>query len=141
MANALAVHMKPNKYEPMLALMLISATLPITLRKMTNITVAMTDAAVTKSALRKVRMAIGSVHHREKTLMGMRNIRTKERQAEVRKRPNITFDAILIRSRISLIFAGRLMVAPASSSFLSICTGLNQYRVFGGEQNVTPSVT
>lgn len=108
MANALAVHMKPNRYDPILALMFISATLPITLRNMTNMTVAMIEAAVTKSALRKVRMAIGSVHQRESTLIGMTNMRTNERQAEVRKSPNMTWEAILIRSRMSLISDGRL---------------------------------
>ena len=73
-----------------------------------NMAVAMMEAAVTKSALRKARMAMPRVHHRETTLMGMRNMRTKDRQADVRKRPNMTWDAILIRSRISLMLEGRL---------------------------------
>lgn len=108
MANALAVHMKPNKYDPILALMFISATPAITLRKMTNMTVAMTDATVTNMALSSARMAIGRVHQREKTLIGIRNMRMKERQAEVKKRPNMTCDTSLMRSRMSLILAGRL---------------------------------
>lgn len=82
----------------------------MTLRKMTNMTVAITEATVQSSALIKVRMATGSVHHREIMEMGMRNMRTNERQAEVRKKPNMTRETILMRSRISLMSEGRLTV-------------------------------
>jgi hypothetical protein len=115
-ANALAVHMKPKRYEPILALMFNSWTPLITFRNMTNMTVAMTDAAVAKRALRNARMAMGKVHHREKMLMGMRNMRTNERQADVRNSPNIQCEASLIRSRISLIFEGRFTEATKSIS-------------------------
>ena len=107
-ANALATHMNANIVLPILAPMFSSATLPITFRKMTNMTVAMTDAAVTKRALRNMRMEIGKVHQRERTLRGVTNIRTKDRQAAVRKRPNMTWDASLMRSRMSLTSFGRL---------------------------------
>jgi hypothetical protein len=89
-ANALATHMNANMVVPTLAPMLISLTPLMTFRKMMNMAVAMMEAAVTKRALRKARMAMPRVHQREMTLMGMRNMRTKERQAEVRKRPNMT---------------------------------------------------
>ncbi|CAI6338292.1 unnamed protein product [Periconia digitata] len=82
MANALAVHMNPKKVAPMLERMLSSDTPLMTLRKMTAITVAMMEATVTKRAFRKVRIAMGRVAQREKTLMGMRNMRTKVRHAE-----------------------------------------------------------
>lgn len=108
MAKALAVHMKPNRYPPILALMLSSATLLMTFRKITNMTVAMMDAAVTKRALRNVKMAIGRASQREYMLKGMAKMRTQDKQAEVRNRPNMTWEAILMRSRISLMFAGRL---------------------------------
>lgn len=141
-----------------------SATLPMTLRKMINMTVATTVATVHRSALMKVRMPVRRLSQRVKTLMGTTKMRTKDRQADVRKKPNMTFEAILIRSRISLMSEGRLTMrlwlaisasfhpirqqlgytsdlleAPASNSFLNISTGLNQYSVFGLEQYVTPS--
>lgn len=154
--------MNPKKVAPMLALIFSSDTPLMTLRKTMVMTVAMIEATVTQSALRNVRMAIGRVAQREKTLMGMRNIRIKERQAEVRKRPNMTCETSLMRLRMPLMLDGRLTVehrqsdtlgdieqhqvavenvldAPANNSSRMISTGLNQYSVCGGEQLVTPS--
>jgi hypothetical protein len=116
MAKALATHMNANMVMPTLAPILSSLTPLMTLRKMMNMTVAMTDAAVTKRALRKARTAMRKVHQRERMLMGMRNMRTKERQADVRNRPNMTCDAILIRERMSLMLEGRL-TAPCKSCY------------------------
>jgi hypothetical protein len=107
-ANALATHMNANMVVPISAPMFSSATLPMTFRKIMNMTVAMTDAAVTKRALRNMRKEIGKVHQRERTLRGVTNMRTKDKQAEVRKRPNMAWDASLIRSRMSLTSLGRL---------------------------------
>ena len=94
--------------------MLSSRTEEMTLRKMTNMTVAMTEATVQRSALMKVRMAMGSVHQREKREMGVRKRRTKERQAEVRKKPNMTRETMRMRSRMLLMSEGRLTVVCVS---------------------------
>lgn len=51
--------MNANMVTPISAEMLSSATLPIVLRKMMNMTVAMIDAAVIKSALRKAKIVTG----------------------------------------------------------------------------------
>lgn len=64
MEKALATHMNANIDLPMSAEILSSATDPMTLRKMMNMTVAMIEATVQKSALRKVRMAIGKPSQR-----------------------------------------------------------------------------
>lgn len=82
----------------------------MTLRKMTNMTVAMTDAAVDSRALRKVSRAMGRVHQREKSEMGVRKMRTKERQAEVRKKPNMKRETMRMRERMLLMSEGRLTV-------------------------------
>jgi len=108
MANALATHMKANMVTPISALMLSSLTELMVFLKMTNMTVAMTEAAVMTRALKKARIATGKVSQRVNTDRGMRKMRTKERQVPVRKRPNIHCDASLIRSRMSLMSAGRL---------------------------------
>ena len=70
---------------------------------MTKIAVARILATMTKRAFRKVKIMIRSVIQRlttEKRTIGMR---TNDRQAPVRKRPNIQCDAILIMSRIWVI--------------------------------------
>lgn len=64
MAKALATHMKANKVTPISAEMFSSATPPIVLRKIMNMTVAMTEATVTNSALRKARIATARVSQR-----------------------------------------------------------------------------
>jgi len=107
MANALATHIKANMVSPMLALMFSSLTLLIVFLKIMNMTVAMMEATAQRRALMKLRMERANVHHRVRTLRGFRNMRTKERQAEVRKKPNMTWEASLMRLRISLISAGR----------------------------------
>ena len=90
--------------------MLTSATLPMTFRNITNMTVAVTEAAVVNRAAKKVKIAIGNAAQREYTDKGVRKIRAAERQDPVRKRPNITCEAILMRFRISLILAGSATV-------------------------------
>lgn len=97
--------------------MLSSRTEEMTLRKMTNMTVAMTEATVQRRALMKVRMAMGRVHQRERIEMGIRKMRTKERQAEVRKKPNMTLETILMRSRMSLMSDGRLTIIISVSLY------------------------
>jgi hypothetical protein len=77
---------------------------------MMNMTVAMMDATVTTSALRKARMATGRASQRVKTERGIRKMRTKDRQVPVRKRPNIHWETYLIRSRMSLMSLGRLTI-------------------------------
>lgn len=77
---------------------------------MMNMTVAMIDAAVTMSAFMKARIATGRASQRVKTESGMKNMRRKERHVPVRKRPNIRCEIWRMRSRISLISAGRLTV-------------------------------
>jgi hypothetical protein len=111
MVIALATHMNANIVTPISAPMFSSDTPLIVLRKMMNMTVARTEATVTKSALRKARMATGSASQRVKTDRGITKMRTKERTVPVRKRPNIQFETSLIRSRMSLMSAGRLTVA------------------------------
>jgi hypothetical protein len=73
-----------------------------------NMTVAMTDATVTTSALRKAKIATGSASQRVKTERGMRKMRTKVRQVPVRKRPNIHWETYLTRLRMLLMSLGRL---------------------------------
>ena len=92
--------------------MLTSATLPMTFRNMTNMTVAVAEAAVVNRAAKKVKIAIGKAAQREYTDKGVRKTRVAERQAPVRKRPNITCEAILMRFKISLILAGSATVNP-----------------------------
>ena len=75
-------------------------------------TVAVTEAAVVNSAAKKVKIAIGKAAQREYTDKGVRKTRVAERQAPVRKRPNITCEAILMRFKISLILAGSATVNP-----------------------------
>jgi hypothetical protein len=100
--------MKTKIVIPIFAPMFNSATPVIVLRKMMNMTVAITEAAVTMSALRKARMATGSASQRVKMEMGIKKMRTKVRHVPVRKRPNIHRETYWIRVRISLISAGRL---------------------------------
>jgi len=72
--------------------------------------VAMMEAAVQSRALRKARSAIGKVQRRVKRDKGARRTRAEERQAEVKKKPNMTRETIRMRLRMSLISAGRLTV-------------------------------
>lgn len=58
--------------------------------------------------------------------MGVMKIETKFMQMPVKKKPNITWLAILIRFRMLVISAGRAIVAPDKSSLSKTWTGLNQ---------------
>lgn len=120
MEKAEATHIKANILFPIAAPILTSATLPMTFRNMTNMTVAIMEAVVVNRAVRKVNIAIGKAAQREYTDKGVRNIRIVERQAPVRKRPNMTSDAILMRFRMSLMLAGSAIDAPARSSLRRI---------------------
>lgn len=88
-AAAAAIHMNTNIFVPMLASMFKSATDVKACCIMTNRTVAMTLATTIHRALTKERRAMGKAAQREKTARGARKMRTKERQAPVRNRPNI----------------------------------------------------
>lgn len=98
--------------------------------------VAIAVATVTVKAARKVRMLSGKVIHRLKVDKGVRRQERVMRGAEVRKRPNIQFEARRTRLRALMISVGRAIVAPLSNSLRMISTGLNQYSVFGLEQLV-----
>jgi hypothetical protein len=111
----------------------------MTFLKITNITVAITVAAVVSKAEMNVQMAKGKDHHLEYSTIGARKMLTKFIHTPVKKKPNIRWLAILIRFKMLLISAGKAMVAPASSSLSRISMGLNQYRVCVGEQCVIPS--
>jgi hypothetical protein len=93
---------------------------------MTNITVAITVAAVVSSAETNVQIEKGRDHQREYSTMGTRKMLRKFMQRPVRKKPNMRLLAILIRFRMLFISAGSAMVAPARSSLSRISTGLNQ---------------
>lgn len=58
----------------------------------------------------------------------------------VKKKPNMRCEAILMSFKMLLICAGKAIVAPESSSFKKIETGLNQYSPCGFEQLVIPSL-
>lgn len=77
------------------------------MRIIINITVAITDATVVRSAARKVISASGRESQRVKTLRGRRKITRKSRQMPERKRPNIQLETVLMRSRMELMSAGR----------------------------------
>ena len=93
-AQALAIHMNTNISTPIVGTMLTFASAPlITFLKIRNMAVAMMEAAVVNKADRKVRMAIGTVIQRLKTERGVRKMERKFRQAPMRKRPNIQWEA------------------------------------------------
>lgn len=77
---------------------------------MINMAVAIMVAAAVKRALRKVKMAMGSVSQRVKTESGERKTERKEVQAPVRKRADIHWEAMRIRWRAETILAGRATV-------------------------------
>jgi len=77
--------------------------------------VAMMEAAVVKRADRKVRMAIGTVLQRLKTERGVRKMERKVRQAPVRKRANIQWEARRTSSRVEMMLAGRATVRVRGS--------------------------
>ena len=99
-ANALAIHIQTNIVVPNVAPIFTSWLFANTFFMMTNMTVAMIDAAVMASALMKEMMLRMKAVQRLRTERGRRNMRTKERQAPVRKRPNITCEATFMMSRI-----------------------------------------
>ena len=70
----------------------------------------MMEAAVVNKADRKVRRAIGTVIQRLKTERGVRKMERKVRQAPIRKRENIQWEARRTRSRAEMMLAGRATV-------------------------------
>ena len=135
---------------PNVACMLNSAADEKVLRKMTNMTVAMTEAPIVKSAVQKVRTMIGNDRRKIRFVlcvqrglcekaMGAKNMQRNVRQAPMRKLTNIQKLAVRTMCRTVTTSVGKEMVAPESSSLRMIWTGLNQYNVFGREQNVIPS--
>lgn len=61
--------------------------------------VAMTEAAVVKSADKKVKTAMGRVSQRVKVERGERKMERKDVQADVRKSANIQWEAMRMRVR------------------------------------------
>ena len=82
----------------------------ITFLKIRNMAVAMMEAAVVNKADRKVRMAIGTVTQRLKTERGVRKMEKKVRQAPVRKRVNIQWEARRTSLRAEITLAGSATV-------------------------------
>lgn len=76
---------------------------------------AIMEAAAVKRADRKVRMAIGTVLQRLKTERGVRKMQRKVRQAPVRKRANIQWEAGRTSSRAEIMLAGRATVRVRGS--------------------------
>lgn len=110
-AQALAIHMNTNISIPIVGTIFTFASAPlITFLKMRNMAVAMIEAAVVNNADRKVRIAIGTVIHRLKTERGARMMERKVRQAPIRKRPNIQWEARRTRWRAEMMLAGRATV-------------------------------
>ena len=110
-AQALAIHMNTNISIPIVGTIFTVASAPlITFLKIRNMTVAMVEAAVVNKADRKVRMAIGTVIQRLKTERGVRKMDRKVRQAPMRKRANIQWEARRTRSRAEMMLAGRATV-------------------------------
>ncbi len=100
--------MNANIFVPMVAPILTSAAAPlITFRKIINMAVAMTEAAVVKSADKKVKMAMGRVSQRVKVERGERKIERKDVQADVRKSANIQWEARRMRVRAWTMLEGR----------------------------------
>jgi hypothetical protein len=137
--NAAPTHMKPNIWFPSEAPIFKPAWLVIVFRKITNITVAMAVAIAVSRAAIKVQKTMARLHQREYSTIGVMKMETVFMQIPVRKQPNMTWLAILISLRMLFMFAGRATVAPESSSFRMISTGLNQYSDTGFEQRVMPS--
>lgn len=144
-----AVHMNASIGLPKLASILRSAAPENLSWKMTNMTVAMTEAAAVNSSAAKVKMVMGN--WRKKILFalcchrglcenpnGARKMHRKVRTVPTRKHENIQTLASLTSLRILMISVGRVMLAPARSSLRMISTGLNQYSVLGLEQSVMP---
>lgn len=116
MEVAAAIHMNANILVPRLAPMLSSETEVNAFCIMMNITVAMTVATVMNRAAKKVNMPVNRVSQREKTARGFKSIITKDKQAPVRKRPNIQCETVSIRPRISVRSVGsatRKRVSPS----------------------------
>jgi hypothetical protein len=139
MLKLVPIHINTNISVPREAPIFSPACDVMTLRKITNMTVAMIVAVAVSSAAMKVKIAIGKLHHLENNTIGVMKMETKFMHTPVKKKPNIKWEAILIRFKILLIFAGSAIVAPARSSLSRISTGLNQYSVLGSEQSVIPS--
>lgn len=110
------------------------------LRKMTNITVAMTAAAAVNSRAANLKMRIGSERMKIRLALcdhlgffenskGAMKMHRKDKQIPTRKHANIQVLAVLTMSRIDTTSVGRAILAPAKSSLVIISTGLNQYAV------------
>lgn len=126
MLNAAPTHINANICVPISAPIFRPACDVITLRKMTNITVPIIAPAAVSRAAMNVHIANGSSHHREYSVTGATKMLRKFMHTPVRKQPNMTREAILIRSRMLLMSAGSAMVAPDRSSLSRMETGLNQ---------------
>jgi hypothetical protein len=120
------IHINTNISVPRLPPICSPAWDVMTFRKIMNMTVAMMVAAAVRRAAMKVQIVIGKLHHLEKSTTGVMKMETKFMQTPARKKPNMRWLAILIRSKILLILAGSAIVAPERSSLSRISTGLNQ---------------
>ena len=110
-AQALAIHMNTNISIPIVGTMFTLTSAPLTtFLKIRNIAVAMMEAAVVNKADRKVRMAIGTVIQRLKTERGVKKMDRKVRQAPMRKKANIQWEARRTRWRAEMMLAGRATV-------------------------------
>lgn len=116
-AQPLAIHMNTNISTPIFGTIFTDCSAPlITLLNMMNITVAMMEAAVVNRAERKVRIAIGKVAQRVKTERGVKRVERKVRQAPVRKRANIQWEARRTSWRAEIMLAGRATVGGTGVS-------------------------
>lgn len=110
-AQPLAIHMNANISTPMVGTMFTSGSAPsTTFLNMMNMTVAMMEAVVVNRAERKVRKAIGKVAQRVRTERGAKRIERKVRQAPVRKRVNIQWEARRTSRRARMILVGKATV-------------------------------
>src|SRR5947209_6209136 len=88
-ANPVAIHMNANIFVPITAPILISVLFVMTLRKMTNIIVAMTEATKVKIAAKNVRTEIGAETQREYRTTKLRSEDTKQRTVPIMNDMNI----------------------------------------------------
>lgn len=107
MVQPAAAHMSANIVTPTVAPMFTSLIefLNAFLMSM-NIAVPMAAPIVTRSALNKVSIMIAKAAQRLMTERGVMKMRTKVRQTPVRKKPNMTFEAIMMRWRMDVSCCG-----------------------------------
>jgi hypothetical protein len=105
-----ATHMKAYISVPMFAPMLICVCERAAFRKMTKMTVPRTAATVVRSAARNVKITTGIDASLENMARGATKMLTKERQAPLRKSPNIHCEAMRRVFKISATSLGNATI-------------------------------